>query len=396
MMMPEKSEFCILGMMSGTSGDGIDGVLVEFNSDGEARLVWHDSFEFPAEQFVRIQRLMKSADAAQITVGNAYIAELYSQAFRKFLSVNRQHPDFIAAHGQTIFHQPHPENWDGIAITGSLQLMDGCLLAERARTPVICNFRSADMSVGGQGAPLVPFADLFLLGNKVKQDFAVVNIGGMANITCVKHDVNLVPNVKSAFDTGPGNVLMDLFLQSRNIARYDDDGRIAASGKVCLKVVDEFLLNPYFLRKPPKSTGREYFNATCLETILQAMPYESSNEDIMATLLEITVRSIVEAVFSELGRNGKTEILVAGGGALNSELMRRMSQISEGNAVVASTNKYGIPVMAREAMAFAVLGYCFLKRCPSNVIAATGAAKEVVLGQFHPVPSDLSWKILSD
>lgn len=394
--MTKRSELSILGMMSGTSGDGIDGVLVEFNACGDARIVWQDAFEFSSEQFARIQRLMKSANAADITLGHVYIGELYAQACHEFFLKNTRRPDFIAAHGQTVFHQPLADTWEGISVSGSLQLLDGNLLAERTGIPVICNFRSADMVVKGQGAPLVPFADLFLLRHKLKDDFAVVNIGGMANITCITYDKKGEAYVKSAFDTGPGNVLMDLFLQNNGIARYDADGKMAASGSVCRKAVNEFLCDPYFSRKPPKSTGREYFNADSLDKIVRAMPPDSSNADILSTLLEITVRSIIDAVLGELGSKGRFKILVAGGGALNSELMRRLSLMAADRANVAATQEYGIPVMAREAMAFAVLGYCFIKRRPSNVIAATGAEKEVVLGQLHPVPSDFSSKIQFD
>ncbi len=234
------------------------------------------------------------------------------------------------------------------------------------------------------------------MGGLVKSNLAVVNIGGMANITCISRDRNNSPYIKSAFDTGPGNVLMDLFLQEKKKGRFDAGGRLAAAGKFCEKAVEEFLKDSYFSRKPPKSTGREYFNSDRIRQVIQLMPSEHSDNDVLSTLLEITVRSIVDSIVSELGDNGELEITVAGGGALNDELMRRLTARTEKMALVSTTEKFGVPVMAREAFAFAVLGYCYLIRRPSNVVSSTGAKKEVVLGQLHPVPSDFSSRILSD
>ncbi|MDD3145885.1 MAG: anhydro-N-acetylmuramic acid kinase [Candidatus Riflebacteria bacterium] len=373
----------ILGMMSGTSGDGIDGCLVEFKPDGSSRLLWLKNFDYSDAQFSRIQGLMRGADAAAITLGASYVAELHALACKKFFENEPCLPDLIAVHGQTVWHQPTPVVWDEIALTGTLQLMNGALLAHRCRVPVICNFRAADMAAGGQGAPLVPFADLYLFGRETARDRVVVNIGGMANLTAISV-AGKMPAVACAFDTGPGNVLMDAFMQSSGLGRFDADGCLAASGSSLKQQLDEFLADQYFKLPPPKSTGREYFNQTRLAGLIESAA-DAAPAEIMSTLLDITVDSIADAILRLEGMiRFPAEVLVAGGGARNSELMKRLSAKLLGRCDVSTTEKCGVPVMAREAMAFAILGYAFLRGIPANVQLATGAASPAVLGEYHP------------
>ncbi len=373
----------ILGMMSGTSGDGIDGCLVEFEPDGGSRLLWLKSFAYTDAGFARIQGLMRGPDVVGVTVGASYIAELHAQACEQFFTGEALLPDVIAAHGQTVWHQPSPITWDGLPLTGTLQLLNGALLAHRSHLPVLCNFRAADMAVGGQGAPLVPFADLYLFGRGAASGRIVVNIGGMANLTAIRVAGGRA-EVACAFDTGPGNVLMDAYMQHCGAGRYDAGGQMAATGKTLKPQLQELLADPYFKLPPPKSTGREYFNRSRLA------PFIDKNSgfapaDVMSTLLDVTVISIADAIIQLQDQIGfPAEVLVAGGGALNSELMKRLSDRLEGCCSLATTEKYGIPVMAREAMAFAILGYAFLRGRPANIPVATGAAAPAVLGEFHP------------
>jgi anhydro-N-acetylmuramic acid kinase len=371
----------ILGMMSGTSGDGIDGALVDFKEDGKYSLVWHKSFDYNQEVFARIQKLMKPCSSIEVTLGNSYIAELYAKAFRSFFKENDEKPDYIAAHGQTIWHQPQVVRWDDIDLTGTLQLLDAPLLAQRTNIPVINNFRSADMAVGGQGAPLVPYADLILFGNLFPEDCLVLNIGGMANITAI-HKNNGDAKVVCAFDTGPGNVLMDAYMQKNNLGNYDKNGTFASSGKTVNSILEDFLKDPYFKQPFPKSTGREHFNTNLLEKFDKKI----KNEDVLSTLLDVTVISISDAVVSlkEI-INFPCKLIVAGGGALNTELIKRLKRNLADSCSIHTSDEFGIPVMAREAMAFAVLGYAFVKKQPSNVPLATGASKKVILGQLSIV-----------
>ncbi len=374
----------ILGMMSGTSGDGIDGCLVEFSSDGSGRLLWLKSWSYSDAQFNRIQQLMKHADARDVTLGASYVAELHAAAFQNFITGESILPDIIAVHGQTIWHQPEPIIWDEIPLSGSLQLMNGALLAHRCRLPVICNFRTADMAAGGQGAPLVPFADLQLFGRFADRDQVVVNIGGMANITAISLADEL-PKVVAAFDTGPGNVLMDAFMQQKELGRFDVGGSLAAAGRTVTMAMEKFLQDPYFQLPPPKSTGREYFNRQRLAEVLKYTGDRAGVADVMSTLLDITVVSLADAIKKlRVSLQFPIEVLLAGGGARNHELQRRLSESLHECADVFTTEKYGVPVMAREAMAFAVLGYAFLKGHPANVCEATGAVSRAVLGELHP------------
>lgn len=373
----------VLGMMSGTSGDGIDGCLVEFLPDGSSRMLWLKSFDYSDAHFARIHGLMRGADAVAVTLGASYIAELHAQACNQFFADEAFLPDIIAAHGQTIWHQPAPIVWDEIPLTGTLQLFNGALLARRCRLPVICNFRAADMAAGGQGAPLVPFADLYLFGRGAPCDRLVVNVGGMANLTAISLSGG-TPTVACAFDTGPGNVLMDAYMQQCGAGRFDADGRLAASGRSLQKQLNDFLADPYFKLPPPKSTGREYFNQQRLAELTRSAA-NASTADIMSTLLDITVESIADAILNLENRiRFPAEVLIAGGGARNSELMKRLGKKLSGRCTLSTTDKCGVPVMAREAMAFAILGYAFLKGLPANVPVATGAAWPCVLGEFHP------------
>ena len=371
----------ILGMMSGTSGDGIDGALVEFFDNGEYKLIWHKSMDFTHEQFSRIIQLMKGCSSVDVTLGNTYIAELYARAFNSFFDDTDERPDYIAAHGQTIWHQPSAITWENILLRGTLQLLDAPLLAYRTQVPVINNFRAADMAAGGQGAPLVPFADLELFGNLFQEDCILLNVGGMANITAI-HKKNGKPEVLCAFDTGPGNVLMDTYIQNKKLGHFDKDGRLASMGKSVKPVLDEIMKDPYFKAPYPKSTGREYFNSS----ILQRFDDKYSPEDYVSTLLDVTVLSVAEAVnLLKSEMYFPLRVIVAGGGAKNPELMKRLQKALDGSCKVCASDEFGIPVMAREAMAFAVLGHAFVEKRPANVPKATGAKKATILGQLSPV-----------
>ena len=368
----------ILGMMSGTSGDGIDGALVDFLEDGSCKLLWHKSFDFTKAQFERIQMLMKPCSSIDITLGNSYIAELYAKAYDFFVESIEDKPDYLAVHGQTVWHQPKPVVWDDINLTGSLQIIDAPRLAIKTGVPVINNFRTADMAVGGQGAPLVPFADLKLFGNLFPEDCIVLNCGGMANITAIRK-VNNKAEVFCAFDTGPANVLMDAYMQTNNIGNYDKDGLLAASGSTIKEILDDIMQDPYFKAPYPKSTGREYFN----QSILGRFNSGYSNADVMSTLLDVTVLSIAEAIKMLDGKlRFPLRLIAAGGGALNKELIRRLKTELMGYCSVCTSEDFGVPIMAREAMAFAILGYAFIVGEPSNVPTATGAKCPVILGQL--------------
>lgn len=384
----QEKKIKILGMMSGTSGDGIDGALVEFHGRNEFRLLWHDSFAFTDNVRQRIRSLMHRPALWEALLGESYVAQLYAEACSQFFATNQEKPDYIAAHGQTILHIPQLTDWDGYIVNGSMQLLAGSMLALKTGIPVICNFREADMAALGQGAPLVPFADAIFFGHNLQRERIILNIGGIANITVLKPCPGGA-TVSCAFDTGPGNMMMDALmeLESGGSEHYDKDGAVAATAEPDLQLTAHFLQDRYFSEKPPKSTGREKFGESALHLFLSRFDAEATLAKKMSTLLEITVQSIVDAILDpELQIPFPVELVVAGGGALNRELMRRLREKLAGKCSVHSSDEFAVPVMAREAMAFAALGSAFLRGEPANVVSATGADHAVVLGQLHPVP----------
>ncbi|MFZ5953149.1 MAG: anhydro-N-acetylmuramic acid kinase, partial [Candidatus Rifleibacteriota bacterium] len=286
----------------------------------------------------------------------------------------------------TILHVPQAENWDGYRVNGSLQLLNGSLLAQQTRVPVICNFREADMAAEGQGAPLVPFADACFFGHNLSSDRIVLNVGGIANITLLRPENGGV-KVVSAFDTGPGNMMMDSLIEQESAGRdhFDKDGRLAAAARPDEKMVEEFLRDPYFSLLPPKSTGREKFGKARMLEVLPGFSSDAGLAEKISTFLEITCQSIVDAIIDpRLGIKFPAPLIVAGGGALNLEMMQRLAVKLKGKCQVSRSDEFGVPVMAREAMAFAALGNAFVRGVPANVIPATGAKKPVILGQLHP------------
>ena len=377
--MKSQKTVKILGMMSGTSGDGIDASLVEFSDSGEFKLLWSDSWCYSNNIFERIRNLMNEPSVEEVLYGADYVASLYARAASDFFCRNNIKPDYIAAHGQTIIHRAAGTNWDGIFVNGSMQLLNGSRLSEKLQIPIICNFRERDLAVGGQGAPLVPFGDYIFFKNYVRKALLILNIGGIANLTyLIKSDDNV--NVICAYDTGPGNMLMDAYVQkiTNGKSKFDNRGEIASHGKSSKVVLDKYLKLAYFSQLPPKSTGRSMFGEKALETILALFPENEKKENVMSTIIDITVESISREIEKLACKYVLPErILVAGGGALNSELMKRLKQRLL-NISIAKTDKFGIPVMSRESMAFAALGYAYINKIESNI--ATGADTKVVLG----------------
>jgi anhydro-N-acetylmuramic acid kinase len=372
----------ILGIMSGTSCDGIDAALVEIDKNWSFRLLWHDSQDFSLPVKQRLLKLCHNCDAREVLLGHKYVAELYAEAVNLFVKRNRPEPDIIAAHGQTILHHPHPSTWEGKAVNGSLQLLNGSALALKTNIPVICNFREADMAVGGSGAPLVPFADAKIFGDKENKDRIILNIGGIANLTVLKG-----AKVAKAFDTGPGNMLMDAFMQkcSDGFKNFDYQGQLAACGKSYPTISDAVLEDSWFNQPPPKSTGREDFGTQKLTEILKKFPDSASDADIMSTLLDITVQSISAAVLGpHVNVDYPVELVIAGGGARNTELICRLTNKLTGKCNIMNSESFGIPDCMREAICFSFLGAAFMRNIPANCPNATGAMQKVILGQFHP------------
>ena len=366
-----------VGLMSGTSLDGVDAALVRIEPRARVTLVAFRSDSYSAEERRRLLQAMTQGGARELAELNVWLGERFAGAVTELLrqaDVAPQELAFIASHGQTVWHEPG---------RATLQLGDPAVLAERFGVPVVSDFRSRDVAAGGQGAPLVPIADALLFGHP-KSPRALLNIGGMANVTWVprRGDVDGV----LAFDTGPGVAVLDAVVRAvRPDLTFDVGGALAAQGRPQDAVVDELLAHPFFSAKPPKSTGRETFGEAFAEQLrartLAAAPGASA-ADLMTTALSLTVRSIAGQLTRWLPPGG-AELLVAGGGARNPTLMRALAAALPQWSVRPFAEAF-FEGDAKEAVAFAFLGWLTLEGKPGNVPGATGARGPRVLGRITP------------
>ncbi|MBY6186519.1 anhydro-N-acetylmuramic acid kinase [Marinobacter hydrocarbonoclasticus] len=363
--------YCI-GLMSGTSMDGIDAVLVAFDQHGHPSLKAEHSIEIPGPLLTELHRLCTPNDKEIDRMGRAdrAIALAFAEAVHNLLAIAEISPDEVAAigsHGQTVRHMPEGPH----AFT--LQLGCPSTLAAVTGIDVVADFRRKDIALGGQGAPLVPaFHQALFAGDSPR---FILNIGGIANLTCLPGDKSDV----MGFDTGPGNTLMDAWARERFNLPYDADGAIAASGTVNPALLQRLLSHPYFAQPAPKSTGRELFNASWLRGHLQS-DANLPAEDVMATLLALTVESIAASARQHTEQG---ELFLCGGGAFNSELRRALSAALPG-FTIETTEALGLPPKWVEATAFAWLAWRHLNGLPGNLPAVTGASREAILGGWYP------------
>jgi anhydro-N-acetylmuramic acid kinase len=317
-----------------------------------------------------MDELHRAAVAAQGLVA------VYAEAIAALLKQQGLGPSDIravGAHGQTVRHRPHEFTPTGYTV----QLMNGALLAELSGMDVVCDFRSRDVAAGGEGAPLVPAFHAAAFGQPGQQR-AVLNIGGMANLTLLPRDGTM--GTVGGFDCGPGNVLMDLWCQRRRSLAYDEDGAWAAGGAVDAALLDALMSDPYFKRTPPKSTGRDLFDANWLAAHLAGTT--AGDQDIMATLTEFTARSAIEAL--RACAPATDELFVCGGGAFNTHLMAQLARRAGPHITVANTAEAGIPPDQVEALAFAWLACAHVARQAGNLSSVTGASGPRVLGACYP------------
>lgn len=358
-----------LGVMSGTSLDGLDIALVE-QSD-RPRLVASHFLPMPARLRAELLALCEPGqdELARAAIAENEWARLAANAIGELLDAQALSPAAVRAigsHGQTVRHEPQR----GFTI----QIGNPALLAELSGISVVADFRRRDVAAGGQGAPLVPaFHHALFADGRTRQ--AVLNIGGFSNLSLLAPEQPV-----RGFDCGPGNVLMDAFIQREQGLAFDRDGAWAAAGSPDSDLLSAFLKDGFFATSGPKSTGRELFNLAWLDHHLAERP-PIAGQDVQATLLELTARSISEALAS--AQPGTERVLVCGGGARNKALMQRIAQLVS-PAEVLSTDSLGIPADWVEAMAFAWLAHCCLERIPGNEPEVTGAAGPRVLGAIYP------------
>jgi anhydro-N-acetylmuramic acid kinase len=380
----------VAGVMSGTSADGINVALVDIAGRGlrtRLRLLAHHEFPFPAAVRKKILSVMNAADAgvADVSQLNFLLGELYADAVLKAIGSGskrrRSQLALIGCHGQTIYHQGEATQYLGHRIASTWQTGEGAVIAARVGVPVVSDFRTADMAAGGKGAPLVPYLD-YLLYRDRSAGRIVQNIGGIANLTAIP--ANAPPEQVIAFDTGPGNMVIDAVMERGFGKSFDRDGRIAARGKVLEPVVAWTLRDASFRRRPPKTAGREQFGREFVAEFLRRCG-RAKKEDVVATATALTARSIGEALrrFVASKKSARyRDYIVSGGGANNSALMRMIAaETGPLGLRVRTTDEFGLPSEAKEAVAFAVMAYQTWHREPSNIPSATGARRPAVLGK---------------
>ncbi len=355
--------------MSGTSLDGIDVAVVDIRG-GAVKTIGFQSTPYPPGVRAAILAVSNAATTtAAISRLNFELGALYARAVRRAMA--RYGPvELIGCHGQTIYHEGR---------RNTMQIGEAAVLADRTGVPVVNDFRTRDIAAGGEGAPLVPFVD-YLLFRDARRTRVALNIGGIGNITVIPPRAR--PEEVVAFDTGPGNMVIDALAREYTGGKlaYDRDGEIAARGQVHPELLDRLLADPYFRRKPPKSAGREQYGA---EFVAMLRATRLPLEDLIATATVLTAVTIARGVRMAGCRPGATDLIASGGGAHNPRIMGHLAAFLPDVAIATSAD-YGIDIDAKEAIAFAVLAHETWRRRPSNLPSATGARRAVVLGKITP------------
>jgi len=381
-----KGKMLVAGLMSGTSADGVDAAIVEIGSRNVRPLAF-EMFSYPAVLRRQILGLCRpeSARLDDICHYNFVLGEVFADAVIKLCSksgISLGSIDLIGSHGQTIYHQPSGKRYGRRTIRSTLQIGEPSVIAQRTGITTVADFRPRDMAAGGEGAPLVPFADYVLFKHR-RLTRAVQNIGGVANVTflpggCTQDDI-------IAFDTGPGNMVIDgvVRLISGGRKRYDLGGKMAACGTVDKRLLNELLRHPFFRRRPPKSTGREEFGADFAEKVYRRAGKKGlADADIVATVTALTVKSIAQA-YRRFLKAMPDELILCGGGSHNHTLVE-MLHAELPDVKMLSTDDFGISVDAKEAVSFAILAWATIKGMAGNVPTATGAELPVILGKIVP------------
>lgn len=372
-----KNYKTIISMMSGTSVDSVDACLVNIYEDLTFKVIDSYSLEYPNDVRAKILELANNiGNVKDVCFMNFVIGELFAQAANSLIEkakIKKEEVDFISTHGQTIFHMPEQNKIGGIETGSTLQIGDISVISQRTGITTIGDFRPKDIAAGGQGAPLVPFADRLLFGNDKNR--LIQNIGGISNVTVLSNDCEIF-----AFDNGVGNMLIDYFANKLFGVPFDRNGNLAAQGTVNERWLNELLMEPYYNKFPPKSTGRELFNDNYAEKIYKTAP--PNKFDVMATVTNLTARVISDSynnfIFSKTRID---EVVLGGGGAFNLTLRKYLTEYLP-NIPVKTHNDYNIPDKLKECIAFAYLGYFTYIKKPNNLPSCTGAKVPVVMGKI--------------
>jgi len=380
----------VAGVMSGTSADGINVALVRVTASSAGQrgtphlhFLAHAEYPYPKQVRRAVLGAMNSTSAcvADLARLNFLLAELYADALLATQHRFRLKAELVGCHGQTLYHQGEAARFLGRKIAVTWQTGEGAVVAARVGIPVVSDFRPADIAAGGKGAPLVPFLD-YLLYRDSRVGRIVQNIGGIANFTAIPAGAS--PNRVLAFDTGPGNMVIDAVTQRLFGKQYDRDGRIAGSGVVLDNVIRDVLRGPFFRRKPPKTAGREEFGREFMEEYIRRCG-RADKRDIVATATALTARAIADALrrFALQQTDTYRDFIVSGGGANNPTLMAMLAnELQPIGLQIHSSDEFGLPSEAKEAVAFAVLAFQTWNRKPSNLPSATGAKRPAILGKI--------------
>ena len=378
-----KQERLVVGLMSGTSMDGVDAALVRINGNGlktKIELIKFICFPYESSLLQTLEDVISKGSTSQISELNFLVGEKFAKAALAVIKEARLSTsdiDLIGSHGQTIYHNP-PSSKKGIPATTQIGELD--VIAERTGITTIGDFRTRDVAAGGEGAPLVPYVD-YLLFHKSGKVSIVQNVGGIANATVVTERIEDV----IAFDTGPGNMLMDniVSLTTNGEKRFDQDGRLASQGSVNKVLLEKLLSHPFFAKSPPKSTGAELFGKEKASELYALVKEKRiSLNDLIATLLELTLESI--AISYErfiFPKWNVSEVILSGGGARNPLFVKKLKKKID-HVKFSTSDDYGIPVEAKEAVAFAVLANELISGNCANLPSATGAERRVPLGKI--------------
>ncbi len=380
----------VIGLISGTSSDGVDAALVDIQKRRgrvQIDLIAFEVYPYPKSlprQLIDLASGLPQS-VANVCHLNFYVGELFAEAARRIARKGRiplSKVDLIGSHGQTVHHLPVPKREGSRAIRSTLQIGEPSIIAERTGVTTVADFRPRDMAAGGEGAPLTPYLHHHLLSDP-KRSRAVVNIGGISNVTYLKAGAPIEKTI--AFDMGPGNMLIDGLVRTLTGKEFDEGGKMARRGKVDAPLLSNLMRHPFIRRKPPKSTGREIFGATAVASVLQSTRMRRlPPEDLIATATDFTASAISENIRRFiLKRGGLHEVIVGGGGVRNPVLMERLAELLA-PIPVQPFEALGHESRAIEAMTFALLAYQTFRGRPTNIPFVTGARRPVVLGKIVP------------
>jgi len=384
----------VLGLMSGTSADGIDVVLARISGAPlhlNAKLLGHTSSKFPValrKEILRVaeQQLISAGELSQL---NFRLGEVFARAALEACRQFRVAPskiDLIGSHGQTIFHQGRAASYLGSPTASTLQIGEPSVIAARTGIITVGDFRPADMALGGQGAPLVPYVDYLLYSHR-KLGRVSLNLGGIANITVIP--ANAKPNQVFAFDTGPANMLIDALVSHFTYGRqrFDKNARLASQGRSIPALLDELLCDPYLRIAPPKSTGREYYGHAYVRKLLAVgRRHRAKPNDLIRAATIFSGLSVVDALHRFVLPKARIhQLIVSGGGARNPLILAQLSAALP-NIEIVPSSVLGVPEEGKEAFAFALLAYETFHQRPGNLPSATGARGPAILGKICYAP----------